>query len=42
MKKISVILTDDESEMLKKIMRANEAIYNAWFESWLLNHVPDS
>eukprot|EP00111_Clytia_hemisphaerica_P013818 TCONS_00040666-protein len=23
-----------------KLMRSNEAIYNVWFESWLLNHVP--
>ena len=23
-----------------KLMKANLKIYNAWFESWLLNHVP--
>ena len=31
-----MIMTSDPS----KLMRENKAIFNAWFESWLLNHVP--
>ena len=50
MKKISVILTDDESEMLKRIMRANKmtvssavklAIKKASGEKSVIDHIKD-
>lgn len=32
----TLLVTDDHN----KIIKSNEHIFNAWFENWLINHVP--